>query len=496
MGTQVAFSQPASRLDEVARPPVVAHAWPAATSLVLLGADVLAMLAARPLAMALWRCFHSAAGLPMFLDFWESLGLFALTYAVLGMYSGGTLGAVEELRRAVLGVAFVCLLLTAWPFLLRHTGSYSRGMAVLPGCFTAVLVPLARAVARRLFSSRRWWGVPVIVLGSGDIAHFLIERLRHHPHMGFKPVACLDNPVALDNNAGKPRACAGVPVAGPLSAARELAKSLKIRHALVAVPGVARPDLVWMLDDWGTVFRHVILIPDLSGISSLWVSTRDLGGVLGLELRQNLLVPLNRCTKRAIDIVAALVIGIAALPVLAGAALWIKFGSQGSVFFRQERGGERGRTIQVPKLRTMHPDAEALLMRVLSESPEIRAEWACHYKLKRDPRILPGVGRFLRRTSLDELPQLWSVLKGDMSLVGPRPFPRYHLKEFDPRFRALRNRVKPGLTGLWQVSGRADGDLDLQETLDTYYIRNWSLWLDLYILARTARAVFLPRGAY
>jgi Undecaprenyl-phosphate galactose phosphotransferase WbaP len=490
MGTQVAFSQPAGRLEEVARPPVVAHAWPAATSLVLLGADVLAMLAARPLAMALWRCFHPAAGLPMLLDFWEPLGLFALTYAALGMYSGGTLGAVEELRRAVLGVAFACLLLTASPLFLRHTGPYPRGMAVLSACFTAIFVPLSRAFARRLFSSRLWWGVPVIVLGSGDTAQILIERLRHHPHMGFKPVAC------LDNHDDKQRACAGVPVAGPLSVARDLAKSLRIRHALVAMPGVARTDLVWMLDDWGAVFRHVILIPNLFGLASLWVSTHDLGGVLGLELRQNLLIPLNRWTKRAIDIVAALVIGIAALPVLAGAAVWIKLGSRGSVFFRQERGGESGRTIQVPKLRTMHPDAEALLMRVLSESPEIRAEWACHYKLKRDPRILPGVGRFLRRTSLDELPQLWSVLKGDMSLVGPRPFPRYHLKEFGPRFRALRNRVKPGLTGLWQVSGRADGDLEVQETLDTYYIRNWSLWLDLYILARTARAVFLPKGAY
>jgi lipopolysaccharide/colanic/teichoic acid biosynthesis glycosyltransferase len=196
------------------------------------------------------------------------------------------------------------------------------------------------------------------------------------------------------------------------------------------------------------------------------------------------------------DIAGALILGLIALPVLGAAAVWIKLVSRGSVLYNQEREGEKGRSISIVKLRTMRPDAEAALMRALSESSEIRAEWECRFKLRKDPRILGGVGKFLRKTSLDELPQLWSVLKGEMSLVGPRPFPRYHLDGFGQRFRTLRGRVKPGLTGLWQVSDRADGDLEVQETLDTYYIRNWSLWLDLYILARTVRAVLFPKGAY
>ncbi len=490
MGAQAAFPEPSIRHRPILRPVLGKRAHPWATSSALLGADIVAIFLARAAAVMLWNWFRPAIGLANFLGFWASLGLFVATYAALGLYGSGAFGAVEELRRAVAGATFVCLALTASLFFLQHTGPYSRGLLILSGCLTAAAVPLVRSLARQVFARQNWWGVPVIVLGTGAGAEALIERLRSHPEMGLRPVACLGDESSLQ------RDCAGVPVAGPLAMARALAAALKVHHALVAMPEVAREDLLWMLDDWDTVFRHVILIPDLFGIASLWVSARDLSGVLGLELRQNLLVPLNRWTKRAVDIAGALILGLLTLPLLAAAATWIRLASRGSVIYCQEREGEGGRSLWMPKLRTMHASAEALLMRVLSSSAQARTEWSRHFKLRKDPRILPGVGPFLRRTSLDELPQLWSVLKGDMSLVGPRPFPRYHLESFGPRFRALRNRVKPGLTGLWQVSDRAEGDLGVQEALDTYYIRNWSLWLDLYILARTVRAVLFPRGAY
>jgi Undecaprenyl-phosphate galactose phosphotransferase WbaP len=490
MGAQIVLREPAIHAVPRAQPAARVYARRLATSVVLAAADVLSIFVARAFAVVLWNSIHPAIGLPNFLGYWQSLGLFILTYAALGLYSGGVFGAVEELRRAVAGTTFVCLVLTASLFFLQHTGPYSRGLLILSGCLTAAAVPLGRALARRLFGAYEWWGTPVIVLGAAQAAEALMARLHSHPEMGLRPVACLGDGAAIN------RDCAGVPVAGPLSMAPVVARALGIRHALVAVPGVCREDLLWMLDDWGTVFRHVILIPDLFGIASLWVSARDLSGVLGLELHQNLLVPLNRWTKRGLDIAGALLLGALALPLLAVSVCCIKAVSGGSLFYRQEREGEGGRSLWILKLRTMHMDAESLLMRVLSTSPPARAEWASRFKLKQDPRVLPGVGAFLRRTSLDELPQLWSVLKGEMSLVGPRPFPRYHLDEFGPRFRALRSRVKPGLTGLWQVSDRADGDLAVQEALDTYYIRNWSLWLDLYILARTVRAVVFPRGAY
>jgi len=469
---------------------VVLHASPAATRLCLLAADIAAVLLARFLGASLWSLVNASIGIDNEFDLWMSLWLFLLVYAAFGLYSASGLGAVEELRRIVLGAALVSLVLTAAAFLSKAEGVYSRGVFLCSGLLVALLAPLHRAALRRLFADKSWWGVPVLILGAGKTARALIADFRAWPAIGMKPVAC------LDDDLGKMGECAGVPVAGPLSLAPELARSLGIRHAIVAMPGIEAHRLVSILERWGGSFSNVIVVPNLFGMATLWVSIREMGGLLGLEVRQNLLIPFNRWLKRTMDFGLAVLLGIAAMPVLAVAALWIRLVSGGSALYYQVRGGEAGRTIRVWKLRTMRSGAEGLLADHLQEFPEAREEWQRYFKLKKDPRILPGIGHLLRRTSLDELPQLWNVLRGEMSLVGPRPFPNYHLEQFQPEFRSLRAKVTPGLTGLWQVSARSNGDLKTQEALDTYYIRNWSPWLDLHILARTIRAVIFCDGAY
>jgi len=208
-----------------------------------------------------------------------------------------------------------------------------------------------------------------------------------------------------------------------------------------------------------------------------------------------LLIRRNRAAKRAADCILGFPLALLALPVVCFFALWIRLLHRGPAFFAHEREGYGGRVIRVWKLGTRHPDAEALLERYLQGSPEAREEWRRCFKLKDDPRVLPGIGRLLRRTSLDELPQLWNVLRGEMSLVGPRPLPAYHLAQFSPQFRALRSRVVPGITGLWQVSARDEDGIQALQSLDTEYIRHWSVWLDLGILLRTVRAVTRRRGA-
>ncbi len=199
--------------------------------------------------------------------------------------------------------------------------------------------------------------------------------------------------------------------------------------------------------------------------------------------------------KRAADAGVALLAGLLAFPFLAlsVAAIWLV--DRGPAFYAQKRIGQGGRVIKVLKIRTMYVDAEQRLERRLLEDPVARAEWERFFKLRNDPRVLGWVGRFLRRTSLDELPQIWNILCGDMSLVGPRPFPQYHLDSFDESFRQKRQSCKPGLTGLWQVSARSNGDLDVQRALDLSYITNRSFWLDLYILLVTGPAVVKGTGA-
>lgn len=209
-----------------------------------------------------------------------------------------------------------------------------------------------------------------------------------------------------------------------------------------------------------------------------------------LQARRNFLI------KRLTDWLLGLPLFLASIPVLALSALCIAAVSPGSPFYSQEREGIGGRRIRIWKLRTMHLDAERVLGDHLGENPAAAEEWRRFCKLRHDPRVLPVVGWILRRTSLDELPQLWNVLKGEMTLVGPRPLPTYHLALFPPRFRALRRNVLPGLTGLWQVSARGRGDIDVQQELDTRYICSRSFLMDLKLLCRTVLVVLCCRGAW
>lgn len=483
-------------MSTAARPALAVQFAPAArwAPWVVLAADVLAIEIAFLLGWGLRRLvapwFPHDIGPGQYLGVAAGILLLPVVNYQLGLYPGYLLGPVERLRRRMLATLAVFGGLVAWDNLVAR-GVFSRGVLLSTLLFVLVLTPLAETGARAVLIRRGRWGIPVVMLGAGDTGCAVARTLIREPQLGLKPIAFLDNRAELWNTAAE-----GVPVIGPLGLAHDLE-----RHAEAAIVSLAdlnrrdaHEDIRRLLQELN--FPRLLVIPDLAGVASLWVNARDLGGSLGFEIKKNLLLRRNHVLKHLMDRAIAAPLFVLSLPVMLMAALWIYATTRGPVFHRQMRQGMGGRRIAVWKLRTMHLDGDRLLEEWLELHPEDREQWRRYFKLRNDPRVLPVIGPLLRRTSLDELPQLWSVLKGEMSLVGPRPLPDYHLDQFQDEFRTMRTRVLPGLTGLWQVSARSEGDVSVQEALDTYYIRNWSPWLDLYILARTVTAVLLARGAY
>ena len=253
-----------------------------------------------------------------------------------------------------------------------------------------------------------------------------------------------------------------------------------------------------MLERYALGLRHVMITSPASpchdGLPNLWRDTRDLAGVAGVEVRNRLLVPTPRLIKRAMDLALTLVGGLMLLPLLAVVAAAVKLSGRGPIFFGHTRLGARGRPFKAWKFRSMVVDGDRVLADHLAADAEARDEWQRDHKLKRDPRVT-RVGTFLRKTSLDELPQLWNVLRGEMSLVGPRPIIRAEIEKYGKCYSTYK-AVRPGITGLWQVSGRNDTTYGQRLAFDEFYVRNWSPWLDMHILARTVAALSGSRGAY
>jgi len=416
-----------------------------------------------------------------------TLMLMPVGYALIGLYPGYGLSPVERLRRQMwVGFGVFSAAIAIFAF---YAGWQPSRVALLVGLILVmVTLPFTSSWVRGVLRRRGLWGRPVVVIGTTLLAERTIKRLQAAPGLGLVPVAVLSESMGEHPTGDK---LSGVPIVGSVSKVKTWSNRTSL--AIVAVPphmSVRSAKLVSRLP-----FPEVILVPDLPDVASLCVSPRDIAGVLGMQIRKNLQVRRNWLIKRSFDYILAGMAAIATLPVILTMMLLIRLMSPGPAIFRQERVGLGGRRINVLKLRTMYVDADQRLAALLRSNPEARAEWENRCKLSRDPRIIPFIGNFLRRTSLDELPQIWNILRGEMSLVGPRPLPAYHLDKLPSEFRSLRRTVRPGMTGLWQVFDRDDGAEHRLVEHDGYYIRNWSMWLDVYILGITLVAVTRQRGA-
>lgn len=404
--------------------------------------------------------------------------------AIARLLPGWGIGSVEELRRiqGALLVLFMFALVVS--YFSKINLATSRIVFLFTYLLSTVLIPFGRVSARGIIIRMGHWGVPVSIYGDIRSVEIVEKALWAERGLGYIPAAI------FTDDAPQGTIVNGVSVLGHLRNT-----TYRTPVAIVALGEASRHKLVDALDGPLETYRRVILIPDLTDAPSLWVVPRDLQGILGLEITKNLLNPFSRIFKRLADLalVASTAVLWVPLMLLLYGLIWLE--DRKNPMFFQPRVGKGGGMFRTVKFRTMVPDAERVLQKALKEDPKLREEWETHYKLKKDPRITK-VGNMLRKTSLDEIPQLLNVLRGSMSLVGPRPLPAYHYQELPERVRFLRDKVQPGITGLWQVSGRSEAGTAGMEKWDPYYVRNWSIWLDIVIMARTFKTVVFAKGAY
>lgn len=396
----------------------------------------------------------------------------------------------DEMRLLIKSSAMAIGLIMASAFLTRESFSFSRPVLGLMALISFALLPASRFLTKRILVRLHLWEKRVLIIGSKNGTGAVIDAIRRNRSLGFRIVGCLtDDPAEVGRTTG------GVPILGHYDEIELWKSRLPFEDIIVTFPDIPRDSLVELLRRWDGVSETIRYIPRTGDLITAGVELENIGRVLSLAVRKNLHKPWNILIKGVFEYVLAVISFILLLPLMALIAAAIKLDSSGPVFFRQERCGRRGRVIKIIKFRTMRVDSESVLSDLLARDPQAREEWDRYKKIKSgDPRIT-RVGRFLRRFSLDELPQLLNVLKGDMSIVGPRPYLREEIKTIEP-YPGIIFEVKPGITGLWQTSGRSDLLFEERIKLDERYIRNWSIWLDLLILAKTAFVAAGGKGAF
>ncbi len=405
--------------------------------------------------------------------------------ALFGLYPGHGVARAQRMRKVVLAVAVGLLLdagLVVLAFQFDGPGSPHVIWPILAG---AMLAGLSDPVARRVLHRLGRWQQPVFIFGGGEAAVGLVRQLAFYPHLGLRPVCIVDETslyIADDQQ--------GIPVIR-FRELGEHAKLLAITTTALVVEQLVERSFIQRLYTTG-IFQRVLLIPSCHDLISLNSQIRRVGSMMAIEAGSERPTPFAAWCKRAFDVVAS---GLALLllsPMLGLIAFLIRHDSPGPAMFSQPRWAGGDRHFTALKFRTMYLDGDRRLRRHFLSHPQAEREYARYRKLDNDPRVT-SIGRFLRASSLDELPQLINVLRGEMSIIGPRPYTMDELSKLGPATEIL-GLVPPGITGFWQVSGRNQRTFRERIEMDCYYVRNYSGWLDIWIVYRTVIAIFTGEG--
>ena len=331
---------------------------------------------------------------------------------------------------------------------------------------------------------------PVIVIGASKTAESLIKYFNTNNCFGVNIVGIVEYGITtpyLEKN---------YYIIKNVSNLKDYIRKIGIKTVIIAQPEINKQALVNLITDIQPVVKNILFIPDLSGtpIANLDIKRLYTEDVVLLNVRNNLAHKRNILIKRIFDFIVSLIICIPVIPIIVICAIWVKLDSKGPIFYNAKRIGKNGKEFTCYKFRSMYINGDELLEKYLAKNPEAKKEWDEFQKLHDfDPRVTKA-GKIMRKTSLDELPQILNVLKGEMSLVGPRPYLPREIKMIGQYMDIITSTV-PGITGYWQVNGRSDVTFEGRLKMDNWYIRNWSIWIDMVLLLKTIKAVFFSKGA-
>ena len=385
---------------------------------------------------------------------------------------------------------YIVVTLILFMYIAHTAGSTSRLFMFLLWVFSFLFIVGFRSLLAKILNKYKLLQAPILIMGAGKTAALVLQQLQNDIGLGYCFIGF------LEDNVPDKGVVAMIPQLGRFSDAERVITKMNVRNVLVIAPGLSDSSLQDIVYSLQPLVKSIAFIPDMGNMPLATLDMENIvdGHIIIFKIRNNLSVWHNTAFKFCLDIVCTFIGIILISPAFVFIALWIYHDSPGPVIFRHERIGKNGKKFYCYKFRSMCVDADEKLQNLLENNSQARAEWAKDFKLKDDPRITKS-GDFLRKTSLDELPQIFNVLKGEMSMVGPRPIVEAEVVRYG-KYIADYYVVRPGITGIWQTSGRSDVTYAERVQMDSWYVRNWSVWLDIMLLWRTFKAVKEAKGAY
>lgn len=454
--------------------------------------DYLSIVLAEQSAFVLRKWIVSDGGILhiSWLNFWVVFPLLYLLFLNIEQLYNRRMQFWQVIEKIFQASLYAVVAIVIVLYIGQIAASTSRMFIFLLWLFSFIYLTVFRYLTKNFLEKVQLLRIPVLIIGAGKTAELLVKGIINDAGMGYKIIGL------LEDNCVRNGILKRFPVLGKFADVEAVILKTGVQHVFIAAPGLEQEKLTRLIYKVQPLVKNIGIIPNLVGIPMGGIEVESLFNekLMLLRLKNNLARSWNRYLKTIFDFALTLVGTVAISPILIFIAIWIYKDSPGPVIFKHTRIGKNGKKFPCYKFRSMCIDAKEKLAELLENDPVAKAEWERDFKLKNDPRITKS-GAFLRRTSLDELPQIFNVLKGEMSLVGPRPVIEEELERYGEYVNDYL-MVKPGITGMWQINGRNDTSYAERVCMDSWYVRNWSIWIDNLILWRTLKSVIRCKGAY